>query len=244
MKIALIGFGKMGKIIKSCAVERGHTIDATFDSSNPLTVAALKNIDVAIDFTIPKLAIEHIELCLKANVPLVMGTTGWYEHLDQIEQKVKHSEGSFLWASNFSIGVNLFFELNKKLAQLMNPHLQEYQLQMEEIHHTQKLDAPSGTAISLANDIAANTGYSGYTTVENNKESYFNSPPEFPIFARRIPEVPGTHTIEYSSDIDSIKITHEAKNRIGFALGSVIAAEFLQNKTGLFTMKDVLNIPL
>jgi 4-hydroxy-tetrahydrodipicolinate reductase len=242
MKIALIGYGKMGKIIESILLERGHSVFAIFNSQNPLEISKITGADVAIEFTRPEYVLDHIDLCLQANVPLVIGTTGWYEHLDEVEQKCISHKGSLLWASNFSIGVNLFFELNKKLAQLMSPHLDEYSLQMEEIHHVQKLDAPSGTAISLAKEIVAQTSYDSFSTVENLDESYLGAPPSFPIFARRIPEVPGTHTVTYESEIDSISITHEAKNRKGFALGSVVAAEYIYQKTGFFTMKEVLNM--
>jgi len=242
MRIALIGYGKMGKEIESLAVEKGHEIVCKVDSQNPIHQADFSNVDVAIEFTKPELAIPHIDFCLKNKIPLVVGTTGWHDHLPAIEKKVNSLNGSLLYASNFSIGVNIFFEINRKLAELMTPHGADYQVSIEEIHHTQKLDAPSGTAISLANDIMANSKYKKWNYIENNDGVSVSKTPEFDVIAKRIPEVPGTHLVNYSSEIDRIEIKHEAHSRKGFALGSILAAQWLIDKQGIFTMKNVLNI--
>lgn len=242
MKLALIGYGKMGKEIESLALDKGHEIVCIVDSQNPIDKADFSKVDVAIEFTKPELAIPHIHFCIEKNIPLVVGTTGWTNHLQEITEKVESKQGSLLHASNFSIGVNIFFEINRKLAELMSPHSGEYQVSMEEIHHTQKLDAPSGTAISLADDIIAKTSYEKWSCVEDNKGIPNEKLPNFDIIAKRIPEVPGTHVVSYTSDIDIIEIKHEAKNRKGFALGAILAAEWLVGKQGIFTMKNVLNI--
>jgi 4-hydroxy-tetrahydrodipicolinate reductase len=242
MRIALIGYGKMGKEIEILAREKGHQIVCIVDSQNPIENADFSTIDAAIEFTKPELAIPHINFCLENKIPLVVGTTGWSEHLQSITEKVKLSNGSLLHASNFSIGVNIFFEINRKLAELMSPYSSDYQLSMEETHHTQKLDAPSGTAISLANDIITKSTYEKWNCVKDNDAVPKSKLPNFDIVAKRIPEVPGTHVIKYSSDIEVIEIKHEAKNRKGFALGAIYAAEWLQGKQGIFTMKNALNI--
>jgi 4-hydroxy-tetrahydrodipicolinate reductase len=242
MKLALIGYGKMGKEIEKLAIDKGHDIVCIVDSKNPIEQADFSQVDVAIEFTKPELALPHIDFCLDNNIALVVGTTGWYEHLSSIEEKVKASNGSLLHASNFSIGVNIFFEINRKLAELMAPHTDEYSVSMEEIHHTQKLDAPSGTAISLANDIFSATEYNKWNCIEDNNGEATSTLPVMDIIAKRIPEVPGTHLVKYLSSIDCIEIKHEAHNRKGFALGSILAAEWLLGKQGTFTMKNVLNI--
>ncbi|MFA7274392.1 MAG: 4-hydroxy-tetrahydrodipicolinate reductase [Crocinitomicaceae bacterium] len=242
MRLALIGYGKMGKEIEILARERGHEIVCIVDSKNPIESADFSTVQVAIEFTKPALAIHHIEFCLEHGIPIVVGTTGWTAQLDSIHEKVNNNNGSLLHASNFSIGVNIFFEINRKLAELMNPHAKEYQVSMEEIHHTQKLDAPSGTAISLAQDIIGGSDYEQWKCIENNDGVSVSIFPEFDIIAKRIPEVPGTHIVTYSSEIDTLEIKHEAKNRKGFALGSILAAEWLVGKNGVFTMKNVLNI--
>lgn len=245
MKIAIIGYGKMGKVIERLAEERGHSIAAKFSSSFSLedNLDSLKKADVAIEFTRPELAVKHINLCIEHQVPVVVGTTGWGSHLPEVSKHCENNSSALLHASNFSIGVNLFFELNQKLAQLMSTNGQDYQVSMEEIHHTQKLDAPSGTAISLADQLVENKVSSGYRCIESNEElqTEVESRKEFVIQAKRIPEVPGTHIIKYQSPIDDIEITHRAHNREGFALGSIVAAEWLVDKQGVFTMKDVLN---
>ncbi|MBI1835719.1 MAG: 4-hydroxy-tetrahydrodipicolinate reductase [Flavobacteriia bacterium] len=239
MKIALIGYGKMGKAIEEIAIERGHEIVIKCNSQNDITSFDLSNIDVAIEFTKPALAIHHINYCLDNHIPIVVGTTGWNEHIPTIESKAIALNGSILHASNFSIGVNLFFELNKKLAKLMSGNI-EYSASLEEIHHLQKLDSPSGTAITLANGILENN--SDYISWAHGKEiAPYTNFGQLPLVSFRQPDVPGTHTIKYSSDVDTITITHEAHNRKGFALGAVIAAEWLQNKKGVYSMKDVLN---
>ena len=242
MRLALIGYGKMGKEIEILAQQRGHEIVCIVDSKNPIETADFSNVQVAIEFTKPALAIHHIEFCLKNQIPIVVGTTGWVDQLDFIREKVAFFNGSLLHASNFSIGVNIFFEINRKLAELMNPHAKDYQLSMEEIHHTQKLDAPSGTAISLAKDIIAASDYEQWNCIENTNAVPMSHFPEFDIHAKRIPDIPGTHIVTYSSEIDTIEIKHEAKNRKGFALGSILASEWLIGKTGIFTMQNVLNI--
>jgi 4-hydroxy-tetrahydrodipicolinate reductase len=242
MNIALIGYGKMGKAIEEIAVKRGHSVTVFINSKNLIENADFSLIDVAIEFTRPELALHHIDFCITNNVPLVVGTTGWYDEIPQIEKKVLAHKAAMIYASNFSLGVNLFFELNNKLASLMNPYSKEYMLSMEEIHHTQKLDSPSGTAISLAKDIIKEGNYTSYHTIDDNNGVPSKKETEFDIIAKRIPEVSGTHSVVYESDIDKITITHQAKNRMGFALGSIIAAEWLENKKGLFTMKDVLKL--
>lgn len=242
MKIALIGYGKMGKIIHELAEKRGHEIVAKFSRSNPLNKEELQKADVAIEFTQPDAALDNIHFCIDSNIPVVVGTTGWFDQIATVEGWLQNSKSAVLYASNFSVGVNIFFELNKQLAKMMSKHANQYGVMMEEIHHTQKLDSPSGTAISLAQGIVETSNYETFQTIDSNEgASYSTDKKDFPIYARRIPEVPGTHTIEYESEIDGIRITHTAHNRLGFASGSIDAAEFLHNKTGLFTMKDVLN---
>ncbi|WP_395075699.1 4-hydroxy-tetrahydrodipicolinate reductase [Flavobacterium sp.] len=232
MKIALLGYGKMGKVIEKIALDRGHEI--VLRKSSNSTYAGLSNADVAIDFSVPESAVCNISECFDTNVPVVCGTTGWLDHYNEMVSICKEKNGSFIYASNFSLGVNIFFELNDYLAKMMSK-IDQYKVSMEEIHHTQKLDAPSGTAISLANGIIKNSTYKNWTL--NNPESS-----EIKIDAKRIENVPGTHSIFYDSSVDQIEIKHTAYNREGFALGAVIAAEWIQNKKGVFTMKDVLNL--
>lgn len=232
MKIALLGYGKMGKTIEQLAIERGHTI--VLKTSRNSNTLELNNADVAIDFSVPSAAFNNIKTCLEHQIPVISGTTGWLDQYNEVLEICTANNGTFLYASNFSLGVNLFFELNKKLSQLV-ANRPEYKVALEEIHHTQKLDAPSGTAISLAEDIINNSNYTGWTL--NSPESS-----EIPITAKRIEHVPGTHSITYNSDIDSIEITHTAHNRKGFALGAIVAAEWIASKKGVFTMQDVLNI--
>lgn len=233
MKIALLGYGKMGKTIEKIALDRGHeiVIKATIeDPDYDITKA-----DIAIDFSIPDAAVNNISNCLNHNVPVVSGTTGWLQDYDKMTALCEEKQGGFIYASNFSLGVNIFFELNKTLAKMM-ASLDQYNISMEEVHHTQKLDEPSGTAISLANDIISEHGSYSKWSLNDAKEK------SIPIVAKRIPEVPGTHVITYNSPVDAITIEHKAHNRQGFALGAVIAAEWLLGKTGVFSMKDVLNI--
>lgn len=236
MKIALIGYGKMGKIIESVALSRGHEIVLKVDLENidVFTAENLSAADVAIEFTGPHTAFENVMKCIDFQTPIVCGSTGWLEQLAPVEKNCNAKNGSFLYASNFSVGVNIFFEVNKKLAQLMEGQTQ-YDVSIKEIHHTQKKDAPSGTAISLAEQV-----------IENNsqKNKWQNSPSnashELYIESERIDPYPGWHEVKYSSDIDEIRIIHNAHNRNGFALGAVLAAEFIKDKKGIFTMKDVL----
>jgi 4-hydroxy-tetrahydrodipicolinate reductase len=230
MKIALLGYGKMGQTIERIALERGHEIVLKKDEFN--TYEGLLDADVAIDFSIPAVAVSNISNSFNANVPVISGTTGWLEHYDEMVALCAAKNGGFISSSNFSLGVNLFFELNTYLAKMMSK-FDSYTVEMEEIHHTQKLDAPSGTAISLAKGVIENSDYTNWT-LETSK------PKEILIEAKRIGDVPGTHTVTYNSMVDSIEIKHTAHNREGFALGAVIAAEWIVGKQGVFTMKDVL----
>lgn len=232
MKIALLGYGKMGQTIERIALERGHEIVLKKDEFN--TYEGLSNADVAIDFSIPTVAVSNISSCFHANIPVISGTTGWLEHYDEMVALCEAKKGAFISSSNFSLGVNLFFELNEYLAKMMSK-FNSYKVEMEEIHHTQKLDAPSGTAISLAKGVIENSAYTNWT-LDNPK------PKEIYIEAKRIENIPGTHTVTYNSIVDSIEIKHTAHNRDGFALGAVIAAEWIVGKQGVFTMKDVLEL--
>ena len=230
MKIALLGYGKMGRTIERLAEERGHEI--VLKIRNDIEQHDLTKADVAIDFSIPDAALKNITKCFKQQIPVISGTTGWLTHYDEAVAVCEKENGSFIYASNFSLGVNLFFELNKKLASLMKKFPQ-YRVELEEIHHTQKLDAPSGTAITLAEQIMQETGKKGWKLDEAGED-------EIPITAKRIAKVPGTHSITYNSTIDSITIKHEAHSRDGFALGAIVAAEWLKDKKGVYTLKDVL----
>jgi len=232
MKIALLGYGRMGKEIEKIALQRGHeiVIKTNSEASVDINIA-----DVAIDFSVPTSAYRNISNCINNNVPVISGTTGWLEKYEEAVALCIAKKGAFIYASNFSLGVNIFFELNNQLAKMMH-NLGDYNITMEEIHHTKKLDAPSGTAITLADGIIENSTKSDW---ELNGEI---SEKSIPIIAKRIPDVPGTHTVDYTSEVDSIEITHTAHNRKGFALGAVVAAEWIQKKEGVFTMKDVLNI--
>jgi 4-hydroxy-tetrahydrodipicolinate reductase len=232
MKIALLGYGKMGQVIERVAIERGHEIILKKDENN--TFEGLSNADVAIDFSIPTAAITNISSCFNSNVPVISGTTGWLEHYDEMVALCKATKGAFISSSNFSLGVNIFFEINEYLAKIMSK-FDSYSVAMEEIHHTQKLDAPSGTAISLAKGVIANSSYKNWT-LEAPKSDQIH------IEAKRIGTVPGTHTVSYNSAVDAIEIKHTAHNRDGFALGAVIAAEWIVGKQGVYTMKDVLEL--
>ena len=232
MKIALLGYGKMGKVIEQIALDRGHEIVLKKDQNN--TFDGLEHADVAIDFSIPDSAVTNISTCLEKGIPVISGTTGWLADYQKMVDLCQKNNGSFIYASNFSLGVNVFFELNDYLAKMM-ANLKQYQVSMEEIHHTQKLDAPSGTAITLAESIIKNTNYRQWT-LENPKAN------EIQIEAKRIENVPGTHSIFYDSTVDQIEIKHTAHSREGFALGAVVAAEWLVGKKGVFSMKDVLGI--
>ena len=237
MNIALLGYGKMGHAIEEIALQKGHNIvlRITDENLNDFTKENIKKADVAIEFTNPESAVSNILFCLNESIPVISGTTGWLSKLRVVEEKCKEVNGSFLYASNYSIGVNIFFELNKKLASLMKSH-NDYDISLEEIHHTQKKDAPSGTAITLAEQIIN-------ASTQKNKwvNSIAENEHELSIISKRIDEVSGTHSVKYSSSIDDIEIIHTAHNRKGFALGAVLAAEFIADKKGIFSMKDVLN---
>ncbi|MHC5309399.1 4-hydroxy-tetrahydrodipicolinate reductase [Myroides sp. LJL116] len=232
MKIALLGYGRMGQIIERIALERGHQIVLKKHSKN--SFEGLEDADVAIDFSLPQVAVENIKTALDYNVPVICGTTGWLDHYQEIIAYVEQKNGAFIYASNFSIGVNIFFELNQYLAKMMD-HLDQYNVDLQEIHHTKKLDAPSGTAITIAEGIIANTKYNNWTMQEPLDR-------EISITSIREGNVPGTHIVDYNSEIDQIQIKHTAHNREGFALGAVVAAEWIYQKKGVFTMSDVLNI--
>ena len=237
MKIALIGYGKMGKAIEEIALQKGHTICLTIDLYNleDLTKENLQKADVAIEFTSPENAANNILQCFDAGVPVVCGTTGWLNNLSKVKEICIEQNGSFLYASNFSIGVNIFFELNKKLAELMSK--QDYNITIEETHHTQKKDAPSGTAITIAEQIIKELSHKKQWV---NQES--NNAEDLSIISHRIDPAAGTHAVKYSSDVDNIEIIHTAHSRKGFANGAVLAAEFIRGKKGIFSMKDVLGI--
>ncbi|HZJ35369.1 MAG TPA: 4-hydroxy-tetrahydrodipicolinate reductase [Gillisia sp.] len=231
MKIALLGYGKMGKTIEKIAIKRGHEIVLKIDEN--IEDYDLSIADIAIDFSIPQAAFNNITTCFKYQLPVICGTTGWLENYEKAVDICKQENSAFLYASNFSIGVNLFFELNEKLAKMMNA-FSNYSVEIEEIHHTQKLDAPSGTAISLAQQIIENSSKKAWKLNAAGEN-------EIPIYAKRIDNVPGTHTVSYKSKIDSLEIKHTAHSREGFALGAIIAAEWLKDKKGMYTMKDVLS---
>ena len=232
MKIALLGYGKMGQVIEKIALQRGHeivlrkSIEDSFDG--------LENADVAIDFSAPDAAVANISTSLKLGIPVISGTTGWLSEYENMVQLCKEKNTAFISSSNFSLGVNIFFELNEYLAKIMSK-FDAYKVGIEEIHHTQKLDSPSGTSISLANGIIKNSTYENWT-LENPMSN------DIVIDAKRIENVPGTHTVSYNSNVDLIEIKHLAHNREGFALGAVIAAEWILGKKGVFTMKDVLEL--
>ena len=229
---------KMGKAIEEIALQRGHEIVLKIDVENAadFTAANLQKADVAIEFTGPHSAFNNVMKCLEYRVPLVCGSTGWLDKLDEVKAFCKQQNGCFLYASNFSVGVNIFFEINKRLAELMKPHA-DYNISMEEIHHTQKKDAPSGTAVTLAEQVLA-------TIDRKNKwvNNETNDPQELSVISKRIDPAPGTHTVSYHSAIDTIEIVHTAHNRTGFATGAVLAAEFVKGKKGIFSMKEVLGL--
>jgi 4-hydroxy-tetrahydrodipicolinate reductase len=238
MKIALVGYGKMGHAIEEIAVQKGHEVvlRISIDNTEDMTEANLQKADVAIEFTGPESAEHNVRLCLQAGVPVVCGSTGWLENWEAVRQYSLEREGTLLYASNFSIGVNIFFELNRQLSKLMSTY-SEYDVKLEEIHHTQKKDAPSGTAITLAEQVLENI---------QSKSRWVNqaaqAKDELEIISERIDPAPGTHKVKYTSEIDDIEIIHTAHSRKGFAAGAVAAAEFINNKKGVFSMKDVLGL--
>lgn len=232
MKIALLGYGKMGKTIERLALEKGHRV--VFKNTSDWSEGDLKDADVAIEFSVPESAVENISKVLEAGIPIVSGTTGWTEHYDEMVKLCERRNGSFIYASNFSIGVNLFFSINEYAAKLM-ADWKEYDVSIEEIHHTEKKDSPSGTAISLAKDILKYSDKKDWKLDANSKD-------ELKITAKREADVKGTHIINYISEIDTISLKHEAHSREGFAKGAILAAEWLIGKKGVYSMKNVLGI--
>ena len=238
MKIALIGFGKMGKEIKALAESRGHTIPLVIDINNreEMTTDHLKQADVAIEFTTPDAALSNINTCFDAGIPVVSGTTGWTGRMEEVRKRCEQEGHAFFYASNYSLGVNILFHINKVLAGIMNRY-KEYDVMLEETHHLQKLDSPSGTAIILAEDIIQ---------VMDRKKRWVNQPADhaedLAILSYRKDMIPGIHTIRYDSEMDTLELTHSAKSRKGFAMGAVMAAEFLAGKTGCFGMNDLLGL--
>ncbi len=233
MRIALLGYGKMGKAVENIAVERGHEIAMKIDKDSPSL--HLNSVDVAVDFSTPDSAYHNIATCLKSGIPVISGTTGWLKDFDNIVSLCRERDGAFLYASNFSLGVNILFEINRKLASIMAGQ-DQYKAELHEVHHTEKLDAPSGTAISLAEDIISESKYTQWQLDADGSGMII------PVTAAREPGVPGTHVVSYTSEMDRISIHHEAFNRKGFAMGAVLAAEWLVGKTGIYSMRDVLNI--
>jgi 4-hydroxy-tetrahydrodipicolinate reductase len=232
MKIALLGYGKMGKIVEKLAVKKGHTIVSRINQYS--SKEEILKADIAIEFSTPQAAVLNIKFCLENNIPIVSGTTGWLAHYDKMIKLCENRNGSFIYASNFSIGVNLFFSINEYVSNLMEPW-KDYQVSIEEVHHNQKLDTPSGTAVTLAEEIIRNSD-------KKNWELNGTEAENINITAKRINDIKGTHIINYDSNIDTILIKHEAHSRDGFALGAILAAEWLADKKGIFTMKDVLQI--
>jgi 4-hydroxy-tetrahydrodipicolinate reductase len=235
MNIALLGYGKMGKEIEAIALQRGHTIVLKVDETNASTFTndELKKADVAIEFSTPHTVVSNIKKCFDAQVPIAVGTTGWYDSFTEIEKECQQKNGALFHSTNFSLGVNLFFKMNTYLAELMNKY-DSYNVEMEEIHHIHKLDKPSGTAISLANQVLDKIERKkNWSITDNNSDTLF-------IKDVREGEIPGTHIIKYSSAVDDIEIMHKAHNRKGFALGAIIAAEYIKDKKGIFTMNDLI----
>ncbi len=233
MKVLLVGYGKMGKAIEEILIERGHTVVGKINHK-PET-EDLEDTEVAIEFSKPEVAFDNVKVLVENQIPAISGTTGWTNRLDEIIKLISEKNCAFLYASNFSLGVNLFFELNDHLSKLMSKY-SDYKIEIEEVHHTQKLDKPSGTAITLANQIIENTNLKNWESDQKSSEDIL------PIFSVRTDNVPGTHTVSYCSEIDDIDITHTAHSRKGFALGAVLAAEWICGKKGYFTMKDVLGL--
>lgn len=244
MKIVLLGYGKMGQLIERFAMKRGHEVVLIVDESNRSSITSedLEDADMAIDFSTPDAALENISLCFESDLPLVVGTTGWYEHLEEVKGTCLDADQSLLYGSNFSIGVNIFFHINKMLAKAVNPYKQ-YDVQVEEIHHIHKLDAPSGTAITIAEGILENSDdkKSWVNSVEGSGEEVIPKADELLIESLRIEEVPGTHTVLYSSEVDQVEFKHTAHSREGFALGAVIAAEWLFGKKGFYQVTEMFD---
>ncbi|MFT7332673.1 MAG: 4-hydroxy-tetrahydrodipicolinate reductase [Sphingobacteriales bacterium] len=243
MKIALIGYGKMGKEIEKIALERNHDIGLKITANNleDFTVENLKKCDVAIDFSLPTSAVSNIQACFNAGTPVVVGTTGWYDSFEKISSLCADKKGGLFYATNFSVGVNLFFKMNAIVAKMMNNH-REYDVKMEEIHHLQKLDHPSGTGITLAEKIIEQHDSKAEWIGSLEEEKITPLSNQLHIKALREHNVPGTHSVSYTSEIDTITLTHEAHSRKGFAMGAVLAAEFMPHKNGIFNMNDLLNL--
>ncbi len=243
MKILLIGYGKMGQIIEKLANQRGHQIVGKYDSQNPYSTDTHVKADVAIEFSSPELAVGHINSCFLNQIPVLVGTTGWYKEFEQLKQNCAQHNGALFTATNFSLGVNLFFEMSKQLTKIMNGH--NYQCNIHEIHHTEKKDAPSGTAITLAENVIKSSSTLNHWELADRVQEFNTHDSQdqnaLPIYAERQPNVPGTHILSFESSVDSIKLEHEAKNREGFAIGAIVAAEWLIGKTGVFGMSDLLN---
>ncbi|WP_185861348.1 4-hydroxy-tetrahydrodipicolinate reductase [Blattabacterium cuenoti] len=236
MNIAIIGYGKMGKSVEKIAQIRNHKISLCHDETPSINLLKNSNSDVAIEFSQPHSAFNNIKICIENNIPIVSGTTGWLKKFEIIKEICKEKNGSFLYASNFSIGMNIFFEINKKLSKLLHLYSRDYEVTIEEIHHKEKIDIPSGTAISLAKDIVNNKMKKTWSLYEKKTKN------QILILSKRFNNIPGIHIVKYESKIEEIKIKHKAHNREGFALGAVIAAEWIQNKKGIFSMKEVLGI--
>ena len=247
MKIALLGYGKMGKMIEQVTLERKHEIILKIDHHNlqELTLENLQLADVAIEFSTPHTVLNNVALCFEANIPVVVGATGWYEKLADVKESCLERNASLIYASNFSVGVNIFFHINKMLAKVMN-RFPDYEVQVEEIHHTQKLDAPSGTAITIAEGIIENmpvkeAWVNVVSGALNDASPLTITPQQLLIESHRIENVPGTHTVVYDSEVDTIEFKHTAHNRSGFALGAVLAAEWIKDRKGFFTAADLFN---
>lgn len=244
MKIAILGYGKMGRIIEKFATDRGHEVvlKVNVENTEDLNIENLQKADVAIDFSTPDSALSNIELCFDANIPVVVGTTGWYGHLQDVKNKCLSGNNTLLYASNFSIGVNVFFFVNKVLAKIMNKYPQ-YEVQVEEIHHTEKLDSPSGTAMTIAEGILSELERKNEWVNElvGSGEELIAKTDQLLIESHRIEDVPGTHTVIYSSEVDDIEFKHKAHSRAGFALGAILAAEWLQDKKGFYNITDMFD---
>ncbi|WP_185867220.1 4-hydroxy-tetrahydrodipicolinate reductase [Blattabacterium cuenoti] len=236
MNIAIIGYGKMGKSIEKIAKIRNHKISLCYDETPTLHLLNNSNSDVAIEFSQPHSAFNNVKICIENNIPVVSGTTGWLEKFEIIQKICKEKNGSFLYSSNFSIGMNILFEINKKLSKLLSFYSEDYEVTIEEIHHKEKMDKPSGTALSLAKDIIHNKMKKTWILDEKKTKN------QILILSKRFKNVTGIHIVKYESKIEDIKIQHNAHSREGFALGAVIAAEWIQNKKGIFSMKEVLGI--
>lgn len=247
MKIALLGYGKMGKAIEKIAAAKGHEIvyKVTMENAFDFMPISLQNVDVAIDFSMPSAAVDNIQKCFEAKVPIVVGTTGWYDQFDMIKERCVSEGQSMVYSTNFSIGVNIFYKLNKILAKMMADH-DDYDVMIEEIHHTEKKDHPSGTALSLVSHILSENKvkkeWKGRLLYNENMPAQSVKPHELLIESKRLGDVTGDHSVKYESVIDEIEISHRAKSRYGFAKGAVLAAEWIQGKKGLFTMDDILNL--